>query len=40
VAMVLGAFLPERLSARGSASSDDKNLQSTWSELSGWTPEG
>ena len=39
-AMVVGAFLPERLSARGAASSDAKKLQSTWSELSGWTPEG
>jgi len=40
VAMIVGAFLPERLAARGSSSSDAKNLQSTWSELSGWTPEG
>jgi hypothetical protein len=40
VAMVGGAFLPERLAARGASSSPDaKNLQSTWSELSGWTPE-
>jgi hypothetical protein len=40
VAMVVGAFLPERLAARGASSSDAKKLQSTWSELSGWTPEG
>jgi hypothetical protein len=40
VAMIVGAFLPEGLVARGSSSSDAKNLQSTWSELSGWTPEG
>jgi len=40
VAMVAGAFLPERLAARGSGSSDAKKLQSAWSELSGWTPEG
>jgi hypothetical protein len=39
VAMIVGAFLPERLAAHGSGSSDAK-LQSTWSELSGWTPEG
>jgi hypothetical protein len=39
VAMIVGAFLPERLSARGSGASEAK-LQSTWSELSGWTPEG
>jgi hypothetical protein len=36
-AIVVGAFLPERLPARGSS---DAGLQSTWSELSGWTPEG
>jgi hypothetical protein len=40
VAIVVGAFLPEGLSARGASSSDTKKLQSTWSELSGWTPEG
>jgi hypothetical protein len=40
VAMVAGAFLPERLAARGSGSSEVQKLQSTWSELSGWTPEG
>ena len=40
VAMVVGALLPEGLSARGASSSDAKKLQGTWSELSGWTPEG
>jgi hypothetical protein len=40
VAMVVGAFLPEGLSARGASSSDAKKLQGTWSELSGWTPAG
>jgi hypothetical protein len=37
VAIVAGAFLPERLAARGSS---DTGLHSTLSELSGWTPEG
>jgi hypothetical protein len=37
VAIVVGVLLPERLVARGSS---DAGLQSTWSELSGWTPEG
>jgi hypothetical protein len=36
VAIVVGAFLPERLPARESS---DAGLQNTWSELSGWTPE-
>ncbi len=43
VAMVAGALLPEGLSARGRGSEvadATKKLQSTWSELSGWTPEG
>jgi hypothetical protein len=37
VAIVVGALLPERLATHGSR---DAGLQSTWSELSGWTPEG
>jgi hypothetical protein len=36
-AIVVGTFLPERLPERGSS---DAALQGTWSELSGWTPEG
>jgi hypothetical protein len=35
-AIVAGAFWPERF---GSAVVSDQKLQSTWSELSGWTPE-
>jgi hypothetical protein len=37
VAIVVGAFLPERLAMRRSS---DTGLQGTLSELSGWTPEG
>jgi hypothetical protein len=36
-AIVVGALWPERSGARGPS---DTKLQSTWSELSGWTPEG
>ena len=36
VAIVAGAFWPERLD---SPAKSEKQLQSTWSELSGWTPE-
>jgi hypothetical protein len=36
-AIVVGAFWPERLGAR---TPSDAKLQSAWSELSGWTPEG
>jgi hypothetical protein len=37
VAMVAGAFWPERL---GAATPSDAKLESTWSQFSGWTPEG
>jgi hypothetical protein len=36
-AIVVGALWPERSGVRGPS---DTKLQSTWSELSGWTPEG
>jgi hypothetical protein len=36
-AMVAGALLPEGI---GSRAVSERKLQSTWSELSGWTPEG
>jgi hypothetical protein len=36
-AMVAGALWPDRF---GSPASSDDKLRNTWSELSGWTPEG
>lgn len=36
-AMVVGALWPEGLGGRAVS---ERKLQSTWSELSGWTPEG